>query len=122
MLGPAGTLMGLGGGNTQKGYTPEGEQYEYNEGRDYYRGGPMVNYPGERENLLGYPISPKLKRVLLGVMPYGRLLSEIDRLNPGDVFGSEDERAMRPHPVETSDFPYIDLCLLYTSPSPRDRS
>ena len=93
MMGPLGTLLGMKAGETLTGYTPEGDPYKVAEGRDWFRSRPMLRIPGERTNLGGFSASPKLKSLLLGAVPYGRAYSELERLNPGDVFGSEDERA-----------------------------
>jgi hypothetical protein len=41
--------------------------------------------PGEKKNFLGLDISPKTKNVLSSI----RILNELDKLNPGEIFGAE---------------------------------
>lgn len=52
---------------------------------------PIEDYPGELDDLFGYPIRGKAKHTITS-LPFGRLLNEIDRLNPGNVFGNDEQR------------------------------
>lgn len=85
--GPASSLLGLGAGAELEGGIKEG--------RDYFRARPMLRFPGERTQVLSHSISPKLKSVLLGTIPLGRAVGELERLNPFDVFGTDEKQAVR---------------------------
>lgn len=47
---------------------------------------PIEKYPGELKSFLGFDMRGKIVNVLRGI----RVLNEIDKLNPGSIFGSKD--------------------------------
>lgn len=55
--------------------------------RDFFSGDKLENYPGQSRNFLGAPIST---RWAAPPMEMVRLLSEINRANPGNVFGTKE--------------------------------
>lgn len=46
---------------------------------------------GEPDDLLGLPIRGKARHTITS-LPFGRMLNEIDRLNPGNIFGDDEQR------------------------------
>lgn len=43
--------------------------------------------PGQKKNYLGLDIDPRLKNIVSSI----RILNELDKLNPGEIFGSKDK-------------------------------
>ena len=52
--------------------------------------------PGVKTTVAGVPLSRRLWAVIEGLTPapYPMMVSDLDRLNPGGIFGTEDERGM----------------------------
>jgi hypothetical protein len=61
--------------------------YEMLANKDLFRGGDAEVYPGEAQNFLGLPASKRWALPLLSML---RPLTELDRMNPGNVFGTKE--------------------------------
>lgn len=67
---------------------------------DFFTQDNISDYPGERTDYLGYPVDNELLKAIQGMMPVARVANEIDRLNPGDVFGGDTRRPYQGEPSE----------------------
>lgn len=59
---------------------------------DLFKREPISEYEGETTDYLGMPVDNELLKIIQSMVPGGRLLSEIDRANPLNVFGDDQER------------------------------